>query len=83
MAKKKFLFPFAILILLFLIFCAPQEKDPRLLKKNIVLINPSAWSLNSFLYLVDNKIVDIDDVNWQVIYDSKSSDRYSGGQNLL
>jgi putative glutamine amidotransferase len=72
-----------ITIIVFLTMCTPEEKVTPQAKRNIVLVNPSTWSLNSFLYLVKNKIVDIDDVSWRVVYDSKSDDRYRGGQNLL
>ena len=74
---------FIVILFSCLIYCAPQEGEISEAKTNIVLINPSAWSLNSFLYLVQQKIVDIDDVRWRVVYDSKSSNRYAGGKKLL
>ena len=83
MNTRRLLFLITIAIYGLFIQCKPQEKDVSVAKRNIVLINPSTWSLNSFLYLVKNQIVDIEDVSWQVVYDSRSGDRYAGGQNLL
>jgi len=77
-----------VLIVLIIIFsilwqCKPVEKDELLPARTIVLVNPSSWSLNSFLYLVENGTVEVEDVLWRVIYDAKSADRYRGGQELL
>lgn len=83
MSKKGFLIVITLTIFSIFIQCSPQERVTAEAKINIVLVNPSSWSLNSFLYLVNEKIVDIDDVRWWVVYDSKSRDRYNGGQSLL
>ena len=82
MITKRFLFIIAIAVYALFIQCTPQEKGIPAAKKTIVLVNPSIWSLNSFLYLVKNKIVTIDDVKWQIVYDSKSKERNEGGQDL-
>ena len=83
MHKRKFLILITIVMLFSLIACTPGGREAPEVKTTIVLVNPSTWSLNSFLYLVENKIVDINSVRWQVIYDSKSGDQYAGGRNLL
>jgi len=83
MFKKSLILFFLIIITTFLWQCTSVEKVSAPPHRTIVLVNPSSWSLNSFLYLVDHDIVRVDDVRWQVIYDSKSADRYRGGQRLL
>lgn len=83
MYKKVTVLLVLTMIFSFLWHCRPVEKEEFLPARTIVLVNPSNWSLNSFLYLVENGIVDVEDVLWRVIYDSKSGDRYRGGQALL
>ena len=66
---------FSIIIILFVINtlfvqCKVEEK-PLQEKTRLVVVNPGAWYLKSFVYLVQNKIINIPNLKLLAVYHSK------------
>jgi putative glutamine amidotransferase len=51
--------PIIVFLIAFLFYCQPTPEKVELEKTRIILINPNLWYLKSFIYLVENKIIDI------------------------
>ncbi len=62
-----------IFLIAFLFYCQPTPEKVDLEKTRIVLVNPNLWYLKSFIYLVENKIIDIPDLEMIVVVYAKSS----------
>ena len=72
-----------ILVINILFFqCEPEER-PISEKTRIVILNPSAWYLKSFVYLVENKIIKIPDLELLAVYHSKANERYKNCKEFI
>jgi len=81
---KKYIF---ILILIatvnsLFLHCRPEEK-PVQEKTTLAVINPGAWYLKSFVYLVENRIIDIPNLELYAVYHSKAVDEYNSCKEFI
>ena len=76
-----------LLIILFLItflfYCQPIPEKVDLEKTRIVLINPHLWYLKSFIYLVENKIIDIPDLELIALVYAKANHDFENMEKFL
>jgi putative glutamine amidotransferase len=81
--KKYFSF-FIILFLITELFmqCNVEEK-PIQEKTRLVVVNPGVWYLKSFAYLVENKIIDIPNLELLAVYHSKANKEYNDCQEFI
>ncbi len=76
MLKK--ILSFFILIFLFIQInsCKTEQPDQQSDKTRIILVNPSAWYLESLVYLTEDKIINIPNLEFQAVFYSKVKNRY-------
>jgi len=81
---KKYIFFFLLIISVNSISlqCRPEQKTVEA-KTSLVLVNPGAWYLRSFAYLVENKIIDIPDLQLLAVYHAEALDKYNDCQEFI
>ncbi len=61
------------LFISFFFYCQPAHKKIDQEVTRIVLVNPNLWSLKSFIYLIENKIIDIPDLDLVAVIYAKAN----------
>lgn len=75
--KRFSVFLIALLLLSILLpGCQPVEEQAQAYKTRLLVINPSEWYLKSIVYLVENSIISIPDLQLQAVFYDRVKYRY-------
>ena len=84
MRKQKFtFFILSLLLALILIQCYPKDEKHPIIKTRIALLNPSVGYLESFISLIENEIINIDNLGLTLVIYLKARNDLEKISNLL
>ena len=63
--------------------CKPVPPDSESKKTRIILVNPSAWYLESLVYLAKNNIINIPNLEFQAVFYTKVQHRFEESEAYL